>query len=206
MTIAADLLRIALDPDTGRLRHRRALAVGTRAALMAELALAGCLVDGGASPVVTPAPPPEDRLLSVLRHAIDEQPGHRWVRWFTHVSADRDAVAEQLVATELWQPTGGRLLGGSTYVDRDPATVVALVGRTAEVAEFRRTPASAQEAVLGSLAVVCGAISGRPRPRAMDTDLMRLLDVLGPLEFPERRAVQAALDCAATAVKRGRSR
>lgn len=45
--IATDLLRIARDPGTGRLVRRNTLAVGVRAALFAELALAGQIVDYG---------------------------------------------------------------------------------------------------------------------------------------------------------------
>lgn len=202
--IAADLLRIARDPRSGRLRNRGALAVGTRAALMAELALAGCLVDAGPSPVITEADAPQERILATLREAVADQPGHRWVRWFTHVSADREAVARALVDQGRWEPTGGGLLGGQTYGDREPDATLALVARTLEVAEFHRAPADPAEAVLAALTVICGAVSGRPRPRLMDTDLLRLLDVI---DVPiRRRAVQAALDSAAAAIRKRRSR
>ena len=202
--IAEDLLRLALDPGTGTLRNRTALAVCTRAALMAELALSDCLVDAGAAPRITPAEPPQERILQVLREAIDRQPGHRWSRWFTHVSADREAVAQHLVAGGRWQPTGRGLLGRTTYLDTEPDVVAHLVGTVTDLGEFRRAPATPDQAVTAALAIVCGAVAGRPRPKRMDTELLRLLDVI---DHPDRkRAVQAALDSAAGAIRRKRSR
>jgi Golgi phosphoprotein 3 (GPP34) len=206
--IATRLIRISLDADRGRLRYPQVLAIGTRAALFADLAFAGCLVDGGRSPQITGAVATGDRILDTLRAAVGNQPGHLWRRWFTYVRVDREAVCRELVAEEMWTAERSRrgLLPTTRYRDLRPDAALTLVGRTLEVTEYRRAPQDGPEAVLAGLCVICGSITGRPRPRAMETELLRLLDVVGTLQDPTRRAVQAALDSAASAVRRKRSR
>jgi hypothetical protein len=208
--IAAELLVLAVDPETGRLRNRRALTIGVRGALLAELALDGCLVAGTGGrhgvPRITDADPPADRILATLRTAVRDHPGIAWRRWFTHVSADREAVAGVLVEQGVLEPTGSRLLSGTTYRHCDPGTALALVGRTFDVTEGRRPPDSAEEAIRAVLATVCGALSGRPRPRHGQADLPALLEVLGPPEFETRRSVETCLTPTAAAVRRKRSR
>jgi hypothetical protein len=205
--IATKLLRISLDADRGKLRHPQALAVGVRAALFADLAFAGCLIDGGRSPKITGAAATGDRILDTLRAAVGNQPGHLWRRWFTYVRVDREAACRELVADGLWTAEQSRgLLRSTQYRDLQADSALQLVGRTLEVTEYRRTPDDGQEAVLAALCVICGSITGRPAPRAMDSDLLRLLDVIGTLSDSTRRAVQAALDSGASAVRRGRSR
>ena len=207
--IATSLVRIALDADRGSLRHPRALAICTRAALFADLAFAGCLVDGGRSPQITGAAPTGDRILDTLRAAVGNQPGHLWRRWFTYVRVDREAVCRELVESGMWTVEHDRralVLSGRRYRDQQADSALILVGRTLEVTEYRRAPDDGREAVLAALSVICGSITGRPRPRTMETELLRLLDVIGTLQDPTRRAVQASLDSAATAVRRGRSR
>jgi hypothetical protein len=206
--IATKLLRISLDADRGKLRHPQALAVGVRAALFADLAFAGCLIDGGRSPKITGATATGDRILDTLRAAVGNQPGHLWRRWFTYVRVDREAVCRELVADGLWTAEQSRrsVLTTTQYRDLQADSALHLVGRTLEVIEHRRTPEDGEEAVLAALCVICGSITGRPAPRAMDSDLLRLLDIIGTLSDPTRRAVQAAVDSGASAVRRGRSR
>jgi hypothetical protein len=207
--IATSLLRIALDTDRGTLRHPRALAICTRGALFADLAFAGCLVDGGRSPQITGAAATGDRILDTLRAAVGNQPGHVWRRWFTYVGVDREAVCRELVDSGSWTVEQDRrlpMLTTTRYRDEQADAALTLVGRTLEIIEHRRVPNDGREAVLAALSVICGSITGRPKPRAMETDLLRLLDVIGTLQDPTRRAVQASLDSAATAVRRGRSR
>ena len=207
--IATSLLRIALDADRGTLRHPRALAIGARAALFADLAFAGCLADGGRSPQITGAVATGDRILDTLRAAVGNQPGHLWRRWFTYVRVDREALCRELVADGRWAVERDRrvpLLKMTRYRDVEADTALDLVGRTLEVTEYRRSPNNGPEAVLAALSVICGSITGRPRPRAMETELLRLLDTVGTMQDPTRRAVQASLDSAASAVRRGRSR
>jgi len=87
--IATDLLRIARDPGTGRLVRRNTLAVGLRAALLAELALAGQIVDYAGAPYAISTAPNKHRFLDQIRDAVAARPGVSWPRWFRHVHGDR---------------------------------------------------------------------------------------------------------------------
>ena len=92
--IATDLLRIARDPSTGRLVRRNTLAVGLRAALFAELALAGQIVDNAGAPHAIGAAPNTHRFLDQIRDAVAARPEVSWTRWFRHVHGDRVALVK----------------------------------------------------------------------------------------------------------------
>lgn len=89
--------------------------------------------------------------------------------------------------------------------DTDQGASLATAHAVSQVAELRRTPADPEQAVLAILSVMCGAISGRPRPRDLRGRLDTLLQVVGPTSDPVRRDVEAALaGCAASVRHRTR--
>lgn len=208
--IATDLVRIARDPSTGRLVRRSTLAVGLRAALLADLALAGQIVDYAGAPYAVGTTPNTHRFLDQIRDAVAARPGVSWPRWFRHVHGDRIALVNELVNDEVWTP-----VGRNRYIDVDGTTMLDRARRVTAVAELRMPPADAPDAVLAMLLVICGATAvpetiGRPparpspRPRAMRNELRPLLDAIGPIDDPVRIAVQHAVGTGATIVRKVR--
>ena len=208
--IATDLLRIARDPSSGRLVRRNTLAVGLRAALFADLALAGQIVDYAGAPYATGAASSTHRFLDQIRDAVAARPGVSWPRWFRYVHGDRIALVNELVDDELWTP-----VGRNRYIDVDAASMLDRARRLTAVATLRAPPADAPDAILAMLLVVCGATAvpetiGRPparpspRPKAMRKELRPLLDAIGPLDDPVRIAVQHAVGTGATVVRKVR--
>jgi hypothetical protein len=208
--IATDLLRIARDPSTGRLVRRNTLAVGLRAALFAELALAGQIVDNAGAPHAISAAPNTHRFLDQIRDAVAARPEVSWPRWFRHVHGDRIALVDELINDELWTPVGRH-----RYTDVDAARMLDRARRVTAVGAMRTPPADSPDAVLGMLLVICGATAvpetiGRPparpspRPKAMRKELRPLLDAIGPHDDPVRIAVQCAVGAGATVVRKVR--
>jgi Golgi phosphoprotein 3 (GPP34) len=209
--IAIDLLRMARDPATGRISRRGTLAVGLRAALFCELALAGQIVDAAGRPFAAGAESNTHRFLDQLRDAVEVRPGVAWLRWYHHVHGDRNALVKELVDKDRWTPTGR-----SQYDDVDPDGARELARQMTAVATFQLPARDTRDAVLGMLVVICGAVavpdvvSGRPparqapRPKAMRRELRPLLDVIGPDDDITRVAVQNAVGAAATIVRKVR--
>jgi hypothetical protein len=209
--IATDLLRVARDPTTGRLTRRSTLAVGLRAALLADLALAGQIVDNAGAPEAVGTAPNMHRFLDQIRDAVAARPKVSWVRWFRHVQGDRIALVKELVDDGQWTPAGR-----NRYVDADADGVLELARRTTAVAMLRTPAADSADAVLGMLLVICGATAvpetigrrpparGAPRPKAMRRELRPLLDAIGPRDDPARIAVQCALGSGAIVVRKVR--
>ena len=208
--IARGLLRMARDPSSGRLVRRNTLAVGLRAALFADLALAGQIVDYAGAPYAIGTAPNTHRFLDQIRDAVAARPGVSWPRWFRYVHSDRIALVNELVNDELWTP-----VGRNRYIDVDATSMLDRARRVTAVATLRMPPPDAPDAVLAMLLVICGATAvpqtiGRPparpapRPKAMRKELRPLLDAIGPLDDPVRIAVQHAVGAGATVVRKVR--
>lgn len=208
--IATDLLRIARDPYTGRLGRRSTLAVGLRAALFAQLALAGQVEDRDGRPAAVDAGPNAHRFLDQLREGVAGRPDVSWLRWYRHVHGDRIALVKELVDEGRWAPSGRH-----RYEDEDADGALDLAREVTAVATFQLPPSTAHDAVLGMLSVICGTtavpdVVGRPparpapRPKAMRRELRPLLDVIGPIDDPVRLAVQNAVGASATVVRKVR--
>ncbi|MBV9594077.1 MAG: GPP34 family phosphoprotein [Actinobacteria bacterium] len=200
--VATDLLLLARNPAGGTLRHRVALERALRSALFVDLALAGALLDTGRAPAVAGFGPTGDRILDAVRATVDARPDVMWPRWYRHVSEDRVELTKELIRSGRWieQRSTGRV----SYVDADTDATLRLGLSIERVAQRRMAPRDSHEAVLAILTVICGAISGPPRPREFRRELLPLLDTVGPLGDPTRRTVQVALATGAQAVKRRR--
>jgi hypothetical protein len=208
--IATDLLRIARDPSSGRLVRRNTVAVGLRAALFADLALAGQIVDYAGAPYATGTASNTHRFLDQIRDAVAARPGVSWPRWFRYVHSDRIALVNELVDDELWTP-----VGRNRYIDVDATSMLDRARQMTSVAALRTPPADAPDAILAMLLVICGATAvpqtlGRPparpspRPKAMRNELRPLLDAVGSPNDPVRIAVQHAVGTGATVVRKVR--
>jgi len=174
--IATDLLRMARNPVSGRLRHQASLEVAIRAALLAEMALNGQVVDQVNAPSVVSDEPTGDRIVDAIRRAVEQRPNVMWLRWFRHVRVDRKALCAELVESGRWEPRPG---WRAAFTDAKPDEALVLGFETNRVATYDRAPADAREAVLAVLAVACGATGTRPRPAAVRRDLKPIVESIG---------------------------
>ena len=202
--IATVLLRLARDPVSGRVRHRSSVDVALRAALFAELALDGRIVDRAGSPAAFPAEPSGDRKLDAVREAVEQRPGVAWLRWFRHVSSDHDALCKELVADGRWiRQDGWR----AAYADTEADAVLVLANEIERVVRYERAPVDTREAVLAALAVACGATGRWPRPSAVKQDLAQMVGSVSGKATEATEAtetVQKIITTAATATRRTR--
>ena len=173
--IAVDLLRMARDPATGRIRHRSALDISLRAALFAELALNGKIVDEINAPALTSGELTGDRIFDAILRTVQERPTVTWRRWFRHVSVDRAALCAELVDAGRWEPTRG---WPAAFSDAEPEEAQAMAFEIQRVARFDRTPRDSREAVLTLLAIASGAVGRRPRPVAVRRELKSVFDAV----------------------------
>jgi hypothetical protein len=170
--IAIDLLRIARNPATGRLRHTSSLEAALRGALFAEMAFDGYLVDESNAPSTTLAEPTDDRVFELIWQAVRERPNVAWRRWFRWVKGDRTAMCRELVEAQRWVPKPGRR---TAFTDVESDQALAMSIELNRIAAFERSPKDSREAVLVLLGVACGAVGPRPRPSAVRRELKLVL-------------------------------
>lgn len=200
--LATQLLRISRDPGSGRVRHPRALAIGLRSALLADLVLSGRIGEATSGPViVASAEAPGDRILAAVLRTVERRPDVAWWRWHRHVQVDRRVLTDELVTAARWSPRRGAW-GIPAYDDVDGDEALAVMASTLAVLESRRAPADASQAVLAVLAAMCGSIVGRPRPRTLRRELKPLVDAAAGSGETGAAMLPHVLGGAATLLKR----
>ena len=189
MKISSDLLRIALDPTTGRLPGQHKLDVCLRAGLFVDLALAGVLESDRGTPWCEDTEPVAgDAILAALAQAVLEHPAVRWRRWYTHVAADRTGLVKELLLTGVW--TNAR--DQRHFVEGDPDGARAMLAQTTAVTQLARGPRSPHEATLAYLLDLLGG--GRTRIVAQRWDpVLEAALREAQVEHPSAVAVMAAL-------------
>lgn len=185
--MATTLLRVARDPVNGRIKRPTTVDVGLRAALLADLALAGRIGDRDHAPCVISAEPTGDRFLDAVSRAIEARPGVVWMRWFRHVTSDRTALRDELVRDGRWQRRPG---WRRAYEDTNAEAIVALSVELDRVAQLQRPPADEREATLAVLAAISGATGRWPRPGAVKHDLAAVVHAVP--DFTVRRIIMTA--------------
>jgi Golgi phosphoprotein 3 GPP34 len=193
--IAVDLLRMARDPASGRIRHRSALDIALRAALFAELALNGKIVDEVNAPALVSDEPTGDRIFDAIRRTVAARPNVMWRRWFRHVRVDRAALCAELVDAGRWERTRG---WPAAFSDANPEQAQAIAFEVDRVARFERAPRDSRDAVLTLLAISSGAVGRRPRPAAVRRELKSVLDAVN------HHTAQKVVVTAATVTRRSR--
>lgn len=193
--IAIDLLRVARDPVTGRLRHHSALEVALRGALFAELAFDGHITDDNNAPNATIGEPTDDRVFEAICQAVRQRPNVTWRRWFRHVSGDRTALCKELVEAGRWERKPG---WRTAFTDTESVQAQATAFELNRIATFDRSPKDSREAVLALLGVASGAIGRRPHPAAVRRELKPVLDSI------DNPTAARAVSTVALVVRRGR--
>ncbi len=164
--------RLALDPTSGRIRHRTEVGIAIRAALFNQLLLQGRLT-GGRWPEPVGESTSGDRLGDSVHRAVSERRTLLWKRWFNHVAADVEAATTELVRLELWRPRPG---GG--FVDAEPGLILEQATRIQSLIShtpggtgggFDAASSTAAEAIADAavalLATGAGPLGGRPQPK-----------------------------------------
>jgi hypothetical protein len=193
--IAVDLLRMARDPATGRIRHRGALDISLRAALLAELALNGKIVDEINAPALTSGEPTGDRIFDAILRTVQERPNVTWRRWFRHVRVDREALCAELIEAGRWEPSRS---WHAAFSDAKPEEAQAIAFEIQRIARFERAPRDSREAVLTLLAIASGAVGRRPRPAAVRRELKSVFDAVN------HHSTQKIVATAATVTRKSR--
>jgi Golgi phosphoprotein 3 (GPP34) len=201
---ATRLLLIARDPRTGRLRYPTVLDAGLRATLFADLILSGRIRSDGLAPVAADSPLSGDRILDAVHRAVANRANVAWPRWYRHVRADRLVLTAELVEQGRWEPVGGLLR--PAFRDTEPDQALETAQHVLAVAEKRGEPRDSADAVLALVSVLCGAVGTAPRPRALRSELITLLDTIGSTTDPVRRAMQNSLVGATVGIRRARRR
>lgn len=186
---------MARNPASGRIRYAGAVDVALRAALFAELALSGRVVDELNAPVLTSDEPTGDHIFDAIRRTVAARPHVTWRRWFRHVSVDRAALCAELIEAGRWERTRS---WPAAFRDAKPEEAQALAFEVNRVATFERAPADSREAVLTLLAISCGAVGRRPRPAAVRRELKSVLDTVN------QHTTQKIVVTAATVIRRNR--
>lgn len=193
--IAIDLLRVARNPVTGRLRYPSALDVALRGALFAELAFAGHIVDDNNAPSVTISEPEGDRVFEAICQTVRARPRVAWRRWYRYVSGDRTALCKELVVAERWEAKSG---WRKSFTDVASEEAQAMAFELNRVATLDRPPKDPREAVLTLLGVACGAVGRRPRPSAVRRELKPVLGTV------DNATAAKAVTSAAFVIRRAR--
>jgi len=140
--------------------------------LLAELMLEGRVVQEDGAPFAFSVAPTGDHILDTVARTVEKRPRVPWWRWFRHVRDDRLALTEELVTAGRWVPRGGVR---RAWDDVDDTEAQALAYDLHRVVTKEIAPKDARQATLAIIAAMCGAVGGRPRPRALRTDLKPLL-------------------------------
>jgi hypothetical protein len=174
--LATQLLRIARNPRSGRLRHPRVLDIGLRAALLAELVLDGRVVQQNGAPFASGVTDTGDRVLDAVARTVEARPNVRWWRWFRHVRQDRAVLVAELLESGRWTQRPGGLR--PAYDDADEGAALALTFETNRVVRQEAAPRDARQGVLAILTVMSGAAGGRPHPRALRSSLKPIVEAI----------------------------
>lgn len=197
--LATQLLLIARDPGSGRLRHPTSLDIGLRAALFTDLLLAERITAQRGGPYAETAEESDDRILDAVQRAVVRRPGVAWWRWFRLVRVDRIALVDELVGSGRWTATGGVR---PHYGDEQAGAALERSEHLRRVATLQIAPADPGEAVLAALTTMCGSITGRPHPRALRRELVPLLDTVSRSGQPGAAHLPSVLRGAAMRLRR----
>ena len=161
-SLTGDYLRVALDADSGKLRHCGVLAEAARGALLIDLARIGLLTEHGGQASVGPTPSGL-ALADELLHAMAEQPTRSIEIWLQRgVPHLHEFIAELLLDGYWTLERHGIIATHARYTDRDAARYDRLRTTLIDDIEAARTPPNPREAALAALVNVTGL--GVPSP------------------------------------------
>jgi hypothetical protein len=189
------VLRLAVARDETRLRPNTGLEVRVIAGQLAELALAGVLIDYDGQPAVISNDPVAAGVLDPLRERVAELAGWRWDQLFwrqgIYAKAALDLAVNELIDDEVWiATTGARPWRPARYADTEGEQLRAVADRLDEVITGRAVGTSRDRI----LVALNGLLFDRRRKVAwMDVDWVAELPELGVVE---RTAVQSIIEAA----------
>lgn len=198
--VALVICRLGLDPVRGRIRNRLRVGIAVRAALFAELALAGRVI-GSRFPYPVGESVTGQPLLDSVHAAVVTRRATAWKRWFNHVDADREAATAALVTAGRWRIEAGRI------IDTAAGATVTEQQRIAQLLAAGQSPDELRLTIVAILAAASGVGDRRAAPRAagrlVKTWLAPQLAGCGA-EAAEQEAVLASTKAALVAMRKAR--
>ena len=164
-TMAGDVLRVALDDHSGRLRYTGVLAQAVRGALLIDLAAAGRLWGSVPEPQLDPSPTGL-AVADELTAAVSEHPDRTLERLLRRGTPHLHDMIAELLADGCWTvERHGLSAGTARYVDADPARFRALDQRLDAIAVGDAEPDSDRDAAMACLAVSTGSTPATAKDR-----------------------------------------
>jgi hypothetical protein len=162
-SVTGDFLRVALDADSGKLRHLGVIDDATRGALLIDLVRTGRLTPDGV-PQSAATTTSGFALADELVHRMVEHPKQPMQVWLQRgIPHLHEFIAELLVDGDWTLERHGITATHARYVDRDAHHYDELRADLIEDIGGRRAPANPREAAVAALANVTGL--GVPSPR-----------------------------------------
>jgi hypothetical protein len=192
------VLRLTVARDEMRLRANTGLEVRVIAGQLAELALAGVLIDYEDRPAIVSTDPVAGGVLDPLRERVAELAGWRWDQLFwrqgIYAKGALDLAVNELVDDEVWINTAGaRIFRPARYADTDGDQLREVADRLDAVITGRAV-GTARDRILVALNALL--FDRRRKVAWMGVDWVADLPDLGLIE---RRTVQSIIE-AATAI------
>ena len=177
-SVTGDFLRVALDGDSGKLRHCGVLAEAARGALLIDLARVGALTFTDDVNQVDTAPT-GFALADELLAAISDHPDRAMQVWLQRGVPHLHEVVAELLADRYWTVERHNLIAShARYVDRDAAHYDQLRAWLIDDIAGRRHP-EPREAALAALINVTGLGAPSPHLNGLPAHLLKATGDLG---------------------------
>ena len=161
-SVTGDFLRVALDAESGKLRHLGVIDDAARGALLIDLVRIGRLTEHGV-PASAAATTSGLELADELVHRMVEHPKQAMQVWMQRgIPHLHEFIAELLVDGDWTIERHGITATHARYIDRDAAHYERLRADLIDDIDGRRVPATSREAAVAALANVTGL--GVPSP------------------------------------------
>jgi hypothetical protein len=155
-SVTGDYLRVALDHDSGKLKHDNVIAEALRGALLIDLARLGRLTHDDAGTQVDTTPTGMAQADELL-HDVDTHPKRSMEVWLQRGEVHLHEFIAELLADGLWTvKRHGINANHARYVDRDAAHYQELHAVLVSVIAGEVAPADHRQAALAALAEVTG--------------------------------------------------
>ncbi len=192
-SVCGDFLRLALDADSGKLRHTGVLAEAMRGALLIDLARAGRLNENGPGAQVDTTPTGFG-LADELIRAVEEHPTRNLRIWMQRGVPHLHEFIAELVADGFWTVERRDLTLAAHYRDSSAARYQALFEAIAAVVRGEHAPADPRQAALAALATVTSLVDPGP---SLQHPSPALLEASGDLRWITTQVTDFLLDAQA---------
>jgi hypothetical protein len=199
-SVVGDFLRVALDADSGKLRHCGVLAEAARCALVIDLARLGLLVEAGHQPLGASSSTGLG-LADELLNAMAGDPTRALDVWLQRgIPHLHEFIAELLLDGYWTLERHGIIATHARYIDRDATHYDQLRATLIEDIQGKHTPIDSREAALAALVNVSGLGVASPHLHELPK---KLRDACGELGWIVEAVTTFLYDAQADALAAG---